>query len=305
MHAITVETSRAGHPMLFYDGGQCLHLPAGSPHTTVGAIAVLLMQRQLLCPGTSWQGCYGREFTPGFQPAAQNDPVHCVVDRITYITYRPAPHPASRQHQPHRAKDRLPARITPTSSNSARPSMTTAKFSAWRHDAADSSETRFTMEMSPELVQAFNVLGYQTEPWYRAAPPAVVPPIPEDQLDEALDLMAEIISDETDETHVKLTWQQLPFPTLDKAARFIGERWIVTDFQRPDIGIVHEPTWADDEPQTLTEQLAQRGLAIEDITQSEYAEAPPSPPEQYSAMNTAAAQEIAVAAINRRLREEP
>lgn len=111
--------------------------------------------------------------------------------------------------------------------------MTTAKFSACRHDAKDSTETRFTMAISPELVQAFNVLGYQTEPWYRAAPSAVVPPIPEDQLDEALDIMAEIISDETDATYVKLTWQQLPFPTLDKAPRFIGERWIVADFQRP------------------------------------------------------------------------
>ena len=80
--------------------------------------------------------------------------------------------------------------------------MTTAKFSAWRHNAKDSSETGFTMEMSPELLQAFNVLGYQTEPWYRAAPPAVAPPIPEYQLDDALDLMAEIISDATDETTV-------------------------------------------------------------------------------------------------------
>lgn len=62
------------------------------------------MQRQLLCTNTGWQACYRREFTPGFQPAAENDPVHCVVDLITYITYRPAPHPASRQYQPHQRK---------------------------------------------------------------------------------------------------------------------------------------------------------------------------------------------------------
>ena len=81
--------------------------------------------------------------------------------------------------------------------------MTTAKFSAWRYAAADSSETRFTMEMTPELVQAFNVFGFQTEPWYCAKPPAVVPPIPDDQLDEALALVSEIISEETNETYIR------------------------------------------------------------------------------------------------------
>ena len=105
---IAIETSRAGHPMLFYDDGQCLHLPDGNPDTTVGAIVALLMQHRLLCPDTRWQACYRREFTPGFQPAAQNAPVHCVVDLITCITYRPAPHPASRQYQPHQRKRRQP-----------------------------------------------------------------------------------------------------------------------------------------------------------------------------------------------------
>ena len=175
--------------------------------------------------------------------------------------------------------------------------MTTAKFSAWRHDAADSSETRFTMEMTTELVQAFNVLGFQTEPWYRAKPPAVVPPISEQQLDEALDLVAEIISEETDETYVRLTWRQLPFPTLDKVARLIGERFILDDWQRPDIGTVHEPTWADDEPQTLTEQLAQHGLTPEDVARPEFADAPPSPLDRHSDMDTATAQRITAAAV--------
>lgn len=175
--------------------------------------------------------------------------------------------------------------------------MTTARFSAWRYDAADSSETRFTMEMTPELLQAFNVLGFQTEPWYRAKPPAVVPPIPDDQLDEALDLVAEIISEETDETYVGLTWRQLPFPTLDKAARLIGERFIFADDQRPDIGVVHEPTWADDEPQTLTDQLARHGLTLEDVALPEFADVPPSPLDRHSDMDTATAQRIAAAAV--------
>ena len=60
--------------------------------------------------------------------------------------------------------------------------------------------------------------------------------------------------------HYRLTWPELPLPILDRIARFIGLRGIVADRERPDIGIVHEPKWASDEPQTLTEQLALRDL---------------------------------------------
>ena len=134
--------------------------------------------------------------------------------------------------------------------------MKTARTEAYLYDNESAATNAVRAAMSAEQMQAFRQAGYWVLPDY--------PPLTENAVNAALNLMTNILAEETREAYRPVAWNTLSCQTLDALCRFIVERWYEPP-TGPWPGTVTEPAWREDEPGSLREQLAARGIAPQDI----------------------------------------